>query len=86
MAQREKIQANFGAARKGRSPQESAGTLVGVREDEKNDQLQKRLVIDIGGGAATSTKTHQFRPFRSSLIAADRPVSVLLRRSAWPSL
>jgi len=23
---------------------------VGEREDEKNDQLQKRLVIDIGGG------------------------------------
>jgi len=50
MARREKIQANFGATWKGRSPQESAGTLVGAREDEKNDQLQKQLVIDIGGG------------------------------------
>ena len=48
MPWREKNQANFGAARKGRSPQESAGTLVGAREGEKNDQLQKRLVIDIG--------------------------------------
>lgn len=56
VARREKIQANFGATRKGRSPQESAGTLVGVREDEKNDQLQKQLVIDIGGVLATGDK------------------------------
>ncbi len=57
MARREKIQANFGATRKGRSPQESAGTLVGAREDEKNDQLQKQWVIDIGGGVATGMQT-----------------------------
>lgn len=50
MAQREKIQANFGATRKGRSPQESAGTLVGAREDEKNVQPHTRLDISIGGG------------------------------------
>ena len=49
MARREKIQANFGATRKGWSPQESAGTLVDAREGEKNAQLHTQLGIGIGG-------------------------------------
>lgn len=59
---RERIQANFGATRKGRSPQESAETLVGAREDEKNDQLQKQLVIDIGGAGTIELSSESLDP------------------------
>lgn len=52
MARREKIQANFGAPRKGRSPQESAGTLVGAREDEKMTNCKRSwssILVEVSG-------------------------------------
>ena len=52
MALRERFQADFGAARNGRSPQESAGTLVGAREDEKMTNCRgswSLILVEVAG-------------------------------------
>jgi len=62
MARREKNQANFDAPRKGRSPQESAGTLGSAREDESTQYRRSGKLRTTVDSCEKQGLTSQFDP------------------------